>query len=304
MTPRGSADSALEGTWSASGPSRAPMVVLIHGARLSRTMWASVLPELERDLRVVTLDLPEHGSLAGVPFTLEGAADQAARVIEAATGNEGAAGRDAAAGCDAAAGREAAEESAAEGGEPASPGATATQAVPGVVVAGHSLGGYVAAALAVRRPDLVAGLVICSATIDPSGPARWPTWLAAAAYRLVPNRLGSRLDRLALRLRYGPSVASTVAAGGIWYRGAGRAVADLVGRPIGSQLAGYHGSAALVNGIGDVPMRVGERSFHRRLPGARRVVIRGASHLVPLDRPRELAIVIRGVVEQVSASKG
>jgi pimeloyl-ACP methyl ester carboxylesterase len=267
------------------------MVVLIHGARLSRTMWASVLPELDRDLRVVTLDLPEHGSLAGVPFTLEGAADLAARVIEAAAGRDPAAGRDA-------------EESAAEDGEPAPPGATATQAVPGVVVAGHSLGGYVAAALAVRRPDLVAGLVICSATIDPSGPARWPTWLAAAAYRLVPNRLGSRLDRLALRLRYGPSVAGTVAAGGIWYRGAGRAVADLVGRPIGSQLAGYHGSAALVNGIGDVPMRVGERSFHRRLPGARRVVIRGASHLVPLDRPRELAIVIRGVVEQVSASKG
>lgn len=293
MTPRGSTGSSLAGTWSASGPSRAPMVVLIHGARLSRTMWASVLPELDRDLRVVTLDLPEHGSLAGVPFTLEGAADLAARVIEAAMGNEGAAGRDAAAGRDPAAGR-----------EPAPPGATATQAVPGVVVAGHSLGGYVAAALAVRRPDLVAGLVICSATIDPSGPARWPTWLAAAAYRLVPDRLGSRLDRLALRLRYGPSVASTVAAGGIWYRGAGRAVADLVGRPIGSQLAVYHGSAALVNGIGDVPMRVGERSFHRRLPGARRVVIRGASHLVPLDRPRELAIVIRGVVEQVSASKG
>lgn len=275
MTPQAPAVSSLAGGWSVSGPPGAPMVLLIHGARLSRTMWVAVLPELDRDLRVVTLDLPEHGSLAGVPFTLEGAADLAAGAIEAAAG-----------------------------GDAGPSGATANYSVPGVVVAGHSLGGYVAAALAVRRPDLVAGLVICSATIDPSGPARWPTGLAALAYRLVPDRLGGRLDRLVLRLRYGPSVASTVAEGGIWYRGAGRAVADLVGRPIGSQLAGYRGPVTLVNGIGDVPMRVGERSFHRRLPGARRVVIRGASHLVPLDRPRELSLIIRRVVEQVSERRG
>lgn len=275
MTPQAPAVSSLAGGWSVSGPPGAPMVLLIHGARLSRTMWVAVLPELDRDLRVVTLDLPEHGSLAGVPFTLEGAADLAAGAIEAAAG-----------------------------GDAGPSGATANHSVPGVVVAGHSLGGYVAAALAVRRPDLVAGLVICSATIDPSGPARWPTGLAALAYRLVPDRLGGRLDRLVLRLRYGPSVASTVAEGGIWYRGAGRAVADLVGRPIGSQLAGYRGPVTLVNGIGDVPMRVGERSFHRRLPGARRVVIRGASHLVPLDRPRELSLIIRRVVEQVSERRG
>jgi pimeloyl-ACP methyl ester carboxylesterase len=252
--------------WSVHGPPGAPLVVLIHGARLSRTLWVSVLPGLFEDHRVVTLDLPEHGALAGVPFDLDDAADRVAAIIEEVANADGAA--------------------------------------PSAVVVGHSLGGFVAGAVAARHPDRVAGLLICSATLDLRGPARLPTRLAALAYQLVPDRIGRRLDLVLLRARYGASVGDAVAEGGIWYRGAGRAVRDLVGRPLAVQLGAYGGPAVLANGIGDIPMRVGERRFHRHLPQARRVVIRGARHLVPLDRPRELTSLVRGLVVAARASHG
>jgi pimeloyl-ACP methyl ester carboxylesterase len=198
--------------WSVHGPPGAPLVVLIHGARLSRTLWVSVLPGLFEDHRVVTLDLPEHGALADVPFDLDDAADRVAAIIEEVANADGAA--------------------------------------PSAVVVGHSLGGFVAGAVAARHPDRVAGLLICSATLDLRGPARLPTRLAALAYQLVPDRIGRRLDLVLLRARYGASVGDAVAEGGIWYRGAGRAVRDLVGRPLAVQLGAYGGPAVLANGIG------------------------------------------------------
>lgn len=54
------------------GPSGVP-VVLLHGARTSRTMWRAQLAALARaDRRAVAIDLPGHGRRIGERFTLEG----------------------------------------------------------------------------------------------------------------------------------------------------------------------------------------------------------------------------------------
>jgi pimeloyl-ACP methyl ester carboxylesterase len=58
-----------------AGPADAPPIVLLHGTRLTRSMWRSQLDALADEFRVYALDLPGHGSRAAEPFSLEGASD-------------------------------------------------------------------------------------------------------------------------------------------------------------------------------------------------------------------------------------
>lgn len=57
---------------SASAPRQVP-VLLIHGARVSRTMWRAQLAALERAGRqALAIDLPGHGTRVGERFTVAG----------------------------------------------------------------------------------------------------------------------------------------------------------------------------------------------------------------------------------------
>ena len=47
-----------------------PLVVLVHGSRLSAAQWAPVLPRLTPYVDAVAVDLPGHGARAGEEFTL------------------------------------------------------------------------------------------------------------------------------------------------------------------------------------------------------------------------------------------
>ena len=68
-------------TITAVGPPGAPAIVFVHGTRLSRAAWAPQLDGLADEFRTIALDLPGHGSRAGEPFTLEGAAALVATTI-------------------------------------------------------------------------------------------------------------------------------------------------------------------------------------------------------------------------------
>lgn len=72
--------------WDAEGPGGAPLIVFVHGTRLTRTSWRAVTARLADGYRCVSIDLPGHGALAGRPFTLDAAAD----VVDAAIAAEGA----------------------------------------------------------------------------------------------------------------------------------------------------------------------------------------------------------------------
>ena len=48
-----------------------PPVVLVHGIRLGRLMWEPHARALADAYHVITLDLPGHGALAGLPFTAD-----------------------------------------------------------------------------------------------------------------------------------------------------------------------------------------------------------------------------------------
>ncbi len=58
-------------------------VVLLHGARVSRTMWRPQLAALRRAGRdAVAIDLPGHGARLGERFTLEASVDAAGEAVE------------------------------------------------------------------------------------------------------------------------------------------------------------------------------------------------------------------------------
>ena len=68
------------------GPADGQPIVFVHGTRLSRGMWRAQMDDLRDRYRVVAVDLPGHGALAGEPFTLASATGSVARAIEDAAG--------------------------------------------------------------------------------------------------------------------------------------------------------------------------------------------------------------------------
>jgi pimeloyl-ACP methyl ester carboxylesterase len=59
-----------------------PVLVLLHGTRLTGAQWATQIAALGGEFRCIAPDLPGHGTAADTPFTLAGAADSVARTID------------------------------------------------------------------------------------------------------------------------------------------------------------------------------------------------------------------------------
>jgi pimeloyl-ACP methyl ester carboxylesterase len=78
----------LAAAFDVAGPEDAPPIVFIHGTRLCRTSWSPQMDDLQREFRVIALDLPGHGALAHERFTLQAARDQVLSVVEAAAGGQ------------------------------------------------------------------------------------------------------------------------------------------------------------------------------------------------------------------------
>lgn len=64
------------------GPPDAPRIVLLHGVALTRAMWQPQMDALSDEFRVIAVDLPGHGALAGELFTLDQAVAELAAVID------------------------------------------------------------------------------------------------------------------------------------------------------------------------------------------------------------------------------
>ncbi|MGI5163778.1 alpha/beta fold hydrolase [Spirillospora sp. CA-253888] len=111
---------------SQDGPDDAPVLLLIHGSASSTRSWDQLVPLLTGTHRVIRIDLLGHGRSAKPVDRDYAVPEQARRVAEALD----------------------------------------RLGVERAVVAGHSSGGATATALAERRPDLVAALVLVN-----TGPA-------------------------------------------------------------------------------------------------------------------------------------
>ena len=168
----------------------------------------------------------------------------------------------------------------------------ATIGRPAVYV-GLSLGGYVGMELAARRPDLIRGLVLVGATAEPIG-------VRAAPYRALAWAMGRfdgpRLDAVNtwfFRTRFPATIADPILKGGFWSTGGAAALRSIIGERFRPRLAAYPGPTLIVNGQYDVMFRLASGAFAAVAQDARRVGLRGATHLANLDRPDAFTAAVR-----------
>lgn len=233
-------------------------VVLLHGVGLDRTMWGPVAALLPDDVEVTAPDLPGHG---GRPAVAAGAtlADLAADV--------------------------------------------AGRIPPDAHVVGFSLGALVAQHLARFRPDLVASLTsvssVCRRTPDEraavlqrlrTAEEDFPASVEASLHRWFPDGEAApdlvRRTRSVLEANDVPSYLSC-------YRVFATGDAE-----IGPELGRIDVPALAVTGDldpGSTPEMT--RRLARAVPGCRAVVVPGARHLWPLQRPADLVAHLTPLLE-------
>jgi pimeloyl-ACP methyl ester carboxylesterase len=177
---------------------------------------------------------------------------------------------------------------AVEGGDPAEP----------VVLAGHSLGGYMAMAYAAKHPTRLAGLVLVGASAVPRGPG-------AAAYRafasLIPRLGAQRLARLSNRAMArltDEQTARAVLDEGESYAATADAWAAVMADGDPSLLREVTCPVLLVSGQWD-QLRVHARQFAAQCRDARVVVVPRATHLLPLSHPQVVASLLRDFALEV-----
>ena len=157
-----------------------------------------------------------------------------------------------------------------------------------VVLAGHSLGGYMASLYAARNPDALAGLVLMGATGDPRSPLaavyRGYAWLVE---RVSHERLARVRDAVARRLgvpdEQFPEASTYAVLPAAW-----QAVIDDCPRHLMSRI---ECPVLFINGQFD-QMRITERRYQRLAPGSRLATVPRATHLAPLTHPQHVGRLI------------
>ncbi|MDY6810216.1 MAG: alpha/beta hydrolase [Actinomycetota bacterium] len=158
------------------------------------------------------------------------------------------------------------------------------------VVAGMSLGGYVAMATAGRHPDAVAGLLVMCATAQPSRLLAAPFRAFGAATSVLP-RQAAAISKGLTRMAVGGQVAGDMEAGGLALHSIRDVVNELAGLDALAEVARYPGPIEFLNGGWD-QFRIHEQRFASASPLAQVRVVPRASHLFPLIQPAQTATMI------------
>lgn len=171
-----------------------------------------------------------------------------------------------------------------------------------VVLAGHSLGGYLSTLYAAEHPDRLDALVLVGASADPSsrlaglyrGFAKVLPYVGAERMARFTNGVVRRLGvggEVADRLPDGAAYAALPAA---W-----EAVMEACGPDL---LRDVRCPVVLVNGQWD-QMRLHVRKYAAACAHPRVLTIPRATHFAPLTHPGQVAEVLRGVVGLAAAHR-
>jgi pimeloyl-ACP methyl ester carboxylesterase len=164
------------------------------------------------------------------------------------------------------------------------------------LVAGLSLGGYVAMELARQRPELVAGLVLSGCTLNFEG--FLASYLKLASWLIQRGWLKLRKEQAEQRVRrmFPPALADVAEAqlrAGVFPDALGPSYAELAGRDFTAVLGVYPGPSLILNGERDTSSRRGESKFLSAARQGRAQTIPGAGHACNLDQPEKYNLALR-----------
>lgn len=161
-----------------------------------------------------------------------------------------------------------------------------------VVLAGHSLGGYMAMAYAARQPSALAGLVMIGASAVPAGPGvALYRGFAGAVPRLGADRMARFANGIVARLGASPEVVQSL-SGGDGYAQMGAMWDAVISECRPEMLAQVRCPVLLLNGQFD-QLRVHARRYAAQTPHARVRTVARATHLLPMTHPRQVAEILR-----------
>ena len=235
-----------------------PVVVLLHGFPLDRSMWSNQRSSIGAIYRVILPDLRGHGSSAAPDgiYTVDDMADDVLELLDA------------------------------------------LQIVEPVVLGGLSMGGYVALSIAARYPERIKALILMDTRSagDSAEAARTREALAdqVESSGETSGVVASMLPRLFARQTFEHQPGVVARTHDRMARTPSRAVAGtlrgLAIRPDRTaNLADIGVPTLVLTGAEDavIPLEESE-AMARQIPGARFVVIPDAGHLAPLENPREV----------------
>ncbi|WP_326782967.1 alpha/beta fold hydrolase [Streptomyces sp. NBC_00151] len=238
------------------GDAASAAVVMVHGIRVSSSMWLPHARRLAPDFRVSAPDLPGHGALHGGTFTLAAAVE----ALDAAV----------------------AEADAATGRRP--------------LVVGMSLGGFVAMAHAATRPGHLRGLLVCGSTARARGWKALAYTAAAHIDERRSEEHSTEANARLFRRHATPECAEAVIAGGFARHAFGEAVRELRRVDILDLAARLRTPIRFVNGRRDLLFRQEEKTFLRAVRAAgtaAHLAHAPGDHLFPLQDPDAFADLVR-----------
>lgn len=241
------------------GPTDAPVVVLVHGAGISRKMWLPQTESLSEDFQTLVPDLPGHGDRAHEPFRFEVAVETIEAII-----------RDVGENCTVLVGQ-------SLGGYVATEvAARQPDRIAGLVLSGSS---------AEYRGLLGVRTAVSSLLFR----------LGARSHTVTDWFEGVMTERLR-SLSLPDETVDEILAAGVSLDAWGQAGVALVGRDFPARLAAYEGPVLFANGEEDRINRPAAIERNGEVADGRVVVIRDAGHTVNLERPDAYSRVVREFV--------